>query len=116
MLLVASYVFYGAWEWRYLALIIFSTTVDYLCGLQIEKEREKRRKKPYVAISIITNLAMLGTFKYFDFFAASFRDLMANFGFIVHPYPVGNFDVLLECHIVTEGQLHPDSRLLTKRC
>jgi D-alanyl-lipoteichoic acid acyltransferase DltB (MBOAT superfamily) len=86
MLLVASYVFYGAWEWRYLALIIFSTTVDYLCGLQIEKEKEKRRKKPYVAISIITNLAMLGTFKYFDFFAASFRDLMANFGFIVHPY------------------------------
>ncbi|MED5575485.1 MAG: MBOAT family protein, partial [Pseudomonadota bacterium] len=86
MLLVASYVFYGAWDWRYLSLLLISTLVDFLCGLGIEGSQARRRKKAYVAVSAIVNLSMLCTFKYFDFFAANFQELMGQFGITVHPY------------------------------
>ena len=45
MLLIASYIFYGAWEWRYLGLLFVSTLTDYYCGLQIEKNADKLKKK-----------------------------------------------------------------------
>mgnify|MGYP006879405163 CR=1 FL=1 len=45
LLVLASYVFYGWWDWRFLGLIAFSTLVDYLVGLQIEGAQEKRAKK-----------------------------------------------------------------------
>ena len=45
LLVLASYVFYGWWDWRFLGLIAFSTLVDYLVGLQIESAHEKRAKK-----------------------------------------------------------------------
>ena len=69
MLLIASYIFYGAWEWRYLFLLFISTVTDYFCGLGIEKNKEKSQKKKFVYLSVFINLTLLGIFKYYDFFA-----------------------------------------------
>lgn len=86
MLLVASYVFYGAWDWHYLSLLLLSTYVDYVCAKLIEDTAVVGRKKAYLAFSIVANLTMLGIFKYYDFFAFNFQSLMGNFGLVVHPY------------------------------
>ena len=80
MLLVASYIFYGFWDWRFLGLIFLSTVVDYLCGLKIDGETNAGRRKVYLLLSVITNLSILGFFKYFNFFAGSFSALFSNFG------------------------------------
>jgi len=86
MLLVASYVFYGAWDWRYLSLIFISTAVDYLCAMRIEATAKPQTRKTFVTFSIVANLTMLGVFKYYDFFAFSFQEMMANVGLTVRPY------------------------------
>ena len=86
MLLIASYIFYGAWEWRYLSLLFISTLTDYFCGLGIEKTKENSQKKKFVYLSVFINLTLLGIFKYYDFFAENFKDLMGHFGFETHPY------------------------------
>jgi len=51
-ILISSYVFYAWWDWRFLGLIIFSTIVDYVLGMRIEKERRRRYKKFYLALSL----------------------------------------------------------------
>lgn len=86
MLLVASYVFYGAWDWRYLSLLLISTTVDYFCAQAIRQAPEQPKRKLFLRFSIVTNLSLLGVFKYYDFFASSFQDLMGDFGLGVEPY------------------------------
>ncbi len=71
----ASYVFYGWWDWRFLFLIAFTSLLSYACGLLIDKYRETPKKaKAVSAVNIIVNLLILGVFKYYDFFAASFAD------------------------------------------
>ena len=77
-LLGGSYAFYAAWDWRFLSLIIFSTIVDFFVGKAIENR--PKIKKRYVTISLITNLGLLGVFKYFNFFADSAVDLANLFG------------------------------------
>ncbi len=80
MLLVASYVFYGAWDWRFLFLILLSTVIDYVVGLNIEATSDVKRRKRLVAVSVVANLSILGFFKYYDFFAASLAELLVGFG------------------------------------
>ena len=72
LLLVASYVFYGAWDYRFLSLILISTCVDYLCGLRIEASSRRERKRFFLLVSVVTNLSILGYFKYFGFFVSEF--------------------------------------------
>ncbi len=86
MLLAASYVFYGAWDWRYLSLILLSTVVDYFCGLKLEKLPKGKKKRSFLILSIVVNLSLLFTFKYYDFFAGNFQNLMGYFGVSVYPY------------------------------
>ena len=82
MLLLASYVFYGYWDWRFLFLIALSTIVDYTAGLRIDQEHGKDdpraalRKKAWLIVSVCVNLGVLGFFKYFNFFVDSFAELM----------------------------------------
>lgn len=77
----ASYLFYGWWDWKFLLLILFTTLCSYVCGLGIEAYRNSVRKSKVVcAFNIIVNLAILGVFKYYDFFALNFHDLMARLG------------------------------------
>ncbi|MGH1471226.1 MAG: MBOAT family O-acyltransferase [Cellvibrionaceae bacterium] len=81
LLLLASYFFYGCWDWRFLSLIMISTVVDYFCGLKVYSATEQKIKKKFVAISVIVNLSFLGFFKYFNFFAESLTELTSVFGY-----------------------------------
>jgi D-alanyl-lipoteichoic acid acyltransferase DltB (MBOAT superfamily) len=78
-LLAASYAFYGAWDWRFLGLILLSTVVDYTVARKLPGSGHNRRRG-LVAISLVTNLGLLGTFKYLDFGVASFAELVSLFG------------------------------------
>jgi alginate O-acetyltransferase complex protein AlgI len=83
LILVSSYVFYGWWDYRFLFLLIFSTFLDYFTGIRIAKSGTKAWKKRWLFISVFINLGFLGIFKYYNFFATSFADLMIYMGF--HP-------------------------------
>ena len=85
MLLIASYIFYGAWEWKYLSLLLISTITDYFCAIKIDKEDDKLKKRKFVFLSIFVNLSLLGIFKYYDFFAENFQNLMNVFVLETHP-------------------------------
>jgi alginate O-acetyltransferase complex protein AlgI len=78
--LLASYVFYGWWDWRFLGLIAASTAVDYFVGLKIESEENQSKRKKMLLISVFFNLGMLAFFKYFNFFIDSFSSAMLSLG------------------------------------
>ena len=80
LLLVASYVFYGWWDYRFLGLLLFTTLFDYWCALRLEAESDQRRRKLFLAFSMIVNLGVLSVFKYFNFFAESLVELLASLG------------------------------------
>lgn len=86
MLLAASYVFYGAWNWKFLSLILISTILDYFCGIEIDRSSDIKRKKFFLLLSVCGNLFILGIFKYFNFFASSLQGLLGHFGFSVQPH------------------------------
>ena len=74
-IVVASYVFYAWWDWRFLGLIVFTSLCSYASGLLIDKYRETPRKAKLVSsLNIVVNLLILGVFKYYDFFATSFAN------------------------------------------
>ena len=81
MLLAASFFFYACWDWRFLFLLMFSIVLDYVSGLKIEKSSTKSSAKFWLTLSIGINLGFLGFFKYYNFFAESFAELLAGFGF-----------------------------------
>tara|TARA_R110002012_G_scaffold283304_2_gene473608 strand:- start:58493 stop:59947 length:1455 start_codon:yes stop_codon:yes gene_type:complete len=84
LVLVASYFFYGLWDWRFLFLILASTLVDYYVGIQIGKNADKPRlKKQWLWLSIVFNLSLLGFFKYYNFFTDSFIDLFEILGYTI---------------------------------
>ena len=81
LLIVASYIFYGWWDYRFLFLLIFSTSLDFFTGLKIFQAQTTNHKKIWLFISIFINLGFLGFFKYYNFFIDSFSELLATFGF-----------------------------------
>lgn len=85
LLLFASYFFYACWDWRFLFLLIFSTALDYLSGIQINKANNSSKKKYWFWLSIIVNLGFLALFKYYNFFITSFAEATAAFGFNFNP-------------------------------
>ena len=84
-LVVASYVFYGWWDWRFLTLILFSTAVDYLVGIGLGQVENKTRRKALLCISIFVNLGFLGFFKYYNFFLDNFIAAFQFFGSSIKP-------------------------------
>lgn len=78
ILLSASYIFYGWWDWRFLFLILISSLTDYIIGLKIFETHSKRRRKMLLALSLIINLGMLFVFKYFNFFVDTFLAAFGN--------------------------------------
>ena len=86
LLLIASYFFYGWWDWKFLSLILVSSLSDYLIGLNIEKEQKENRRKYLLFLSMLINLGILGFFKYFNFFAQSFQDMVSMLGFTTNPF------------------------------
>jgi D-alanyl-lipoteichoic acid acyltransferase DltB (MBOAT superfamily) len=81
LLLVASYFFYGCWDWRFLSLIALSTAVDFAVARGIDRNENPRRRKGLLFLSMAVNLGILGFFKYFDFFVGSAEALARTLGF-----------------------------------
>ena len=79
LIVVASYVFYGWWDWRFLTLIFFSSVLDFSIGRVMDSQTHKNRKA-LLWISILANLGLLGFFKYYNFFVDNFIAAFSLFG------------------------------------
>ncbi|MDO6600967.1 MBOAT family protein [Tenacibaculum sp. 1_MG-2023] len=80
LIVVASYIFYGWWDWRFLSLILFSTIIDYSIGINLKKQDNQLKRKILLYISVIINLGFLGFFKYYNFFLDNFITAFSFFG------------------------------------
>ncbi|MFQ5767123.1 MAG: MBOAT family O-acyltransferase, partial [Acidobacteriota bacterium] len=120
LLLISSYLFYGWIHPWFCFLIASSTLIDYLCGLGMEKH--SRLKKRFLIVSLVSNLGLLGTFKYFNFFTDNAYQVLTALGF--HPHtmslriflPVGisfyTFQTLSYTIDIYRGKLKPRRNLL----
>jgi len=90
LLVVASYIFYGAWNPPFAALLFTTTAMDFWLGRQIAKAQE--HKKRWLVASVCMNLSMLGFFKYGNFLLQNFQWLLARIGIIYQP---PHLDILL---------------------
>lgn len=80
LIVSASYLFYGWWDWRFLSLILFSTLVDYTVGRQLKNEENQLKRRILLWTSILINLGFLGFFKYYNFFLDNFITAFSFFG------------------------------------
>jgi len=80
LIVVASYLFYGWWDWRFLSLILFSSLVDYFVGRGLLNQENKTKRKLLLWTSICINLGFLGFFKYYNFFLDNFITAFSFFG------------------------------------
>ena len=85
--LAASYVFYGAWDWRYLGLLAGSSLVNQVLARAIAGREDERGRRWFLAAAIAANLGLLGWFKYYGFFVVSARNALGEFG-ITPPLPL----------------------------
>jgi alginate O-acetyltransferase complex protein AlgI len=92
LIVVASYVFYGWWDWRFLSLIAFSTLLDFGIGYMLGQEERNSRRKLLLAASIGINLGLLGFFKYYNFFLDNFITAFTVMGM---PIQAGMLNILL---------------------
>lgn len=88
ILIIASYIFYASWNWRYLPLLIITTLLDFYVAHQIDRSPDQRTKRRWLIFSIIVNLSILGVFKYFNFFVGSFSKAMVGLGYPIAGLPV----------------------------
>ncbi|MGJ8665368.1 MAG: MBOAT family O-acyltransferase [Patiriisocius sp.] len=122
LILSGSYLFYGWWDWRFLSLIIFSSFVDYLVGLKVYKTSNKKLKKRWLFVSLISNLGLLFYFKYTNFFIESFVNSFTLFGANIESFslniilPVGisfyTFQTLSYTIDIYRGSLKPTKNIL----
>lgn len=123
LLFISSYFFYACWDWRFLFLLAFSTILDYFTGIKIYETDNKKLKKLWLWLSISVNLGLLGIFKYYNFFTASFAEAIANFGFEINPWtlkiilPVGisfyTFHGLSYVIDLYNDKIKPEKNLIT---
>ena len=83
LLLFASYIFYGWWDWRFLSLIFISSLVDYVVAQNISRSKNRKKRQYLLGASLAVNLGFLGFFKYFNFFADSLQDALNVVGWNV---------------------------------
>lgn len=122
LIVLASYVFYGWWDWRFLSLIAFSTLVDYSVGIRLGMEQNQLRRKLLLWTSIIVNLGFLGFFKYYNFFLDNFtqafsffgRDISSNSLNIILPVGISfyTFQTLSYTIDVYKGKLRPTKDII----
>ena len=80
LIVAASYLFYGWWDYRFLSLILLSTIVDYLVGISLLKQENITKRKILLWTSILVNIGFLGFFKYYNFFLDNFITAFSFFG------------------------------------
>jgi D-alanyl-lipoteichoic acid acyltransferase DltB (MBOAT superfamily) len=123
LILIASYVFYGWWDWRFLGLLAFSSIIDYLIGIKLTTETIPSKRKLYLWLSISVNLGLLGFFKYFNFFAENFHHAFSLLGY---QFPLSSLNIVLPVGIsfytfqtlsytidVYKGKLQPSKDLIS---
>jgi alginate O-acetyltransferase complex protein AlgI len=81
----ASYIFYGTWNYKFCALMAFSTAVSYFAGLGMLGASNPRRQKLFLIVPVTIDLLLLGLFKYFNFTVSSLAQLSAWLHVPVHP-------------------------------
>lgn len=123
LLLAASYVFYGWWDWRFLGLIIFTTLSSWACALGMRGVEKGVERKWLNGVNIVVNLGILALFKYYDFFAESLNEALSGLGFtaswpLLHlVLPVGisfyTFQSLSYTIDVRRGNLRPTRNLIS---
>ena len=121
LLLVASYVFYGWWDHRFLALIVLSTVTDFYLGRALGPENRVTRRRQLLAVSVVVNLGVLAFFKYWGFFVDSAAALLIELGaepnlpFLSVVLPVGisfyTFQTLSYTIDIYRGSLEPETNL-----
>ena len=84
LLLIASYYFYMCWNYKYIILIITSTIIDYIAGIHIAREKIIWKRKMYLLLSLLTNLGLLFSFKYFNFFGDTMNFVMDKINIMQH--------------------------------
>jgi alginate O-acetyltransferase complex protein AlgI len=92
LLVVASYIFYGAWNPPFAALLFGTTAMDFWLGRQMAKARDQDAKRRWLVASVCMNLSMLGFFKYGNFLLQNFQWLLARLGIMYQP---PHLDILL---------------------
>lgn len=92
-LLLASYFFYGWWDWRFLLLMIFSTVIDYIIAQRIADETRPDRRRTLLIVSLCINFGLLGFFKYCNFFVDSFATMLQTMG--IHNVPMFFLKIIL---------------------
>ena len=92
LLVIASYIFYGAWNPPFAALLFSTTAMDFWLGRQIGKAKVRHAKRRWLVASVCMNLSMLGFFKYGNFLLQNFQWLLARIGVIYQP---PHLDILL---------------------
>lgn len=80
LLVLASYVFYGWWDVRFLSLIVISTFVDFVCGRRIHLAADRAPRRRWLWLSLCVNLGILGFFKYWGFFVDSASSFLVTIG------------------------------------
>jgi len=75
-LLVASYVFYGYWDWRFTFLLFFNTVLNFWVGERVYTSTSLKQRKLLLVVGISVNLGILGFFKYFNFFISSVESFL----------------------------------------
>ena len=122
LLVLASYIFYGWWDWTFLSLIIFSSLLDYFVGIEFTKTENKNKRKILLLLSVTLNLGFLGFFKYFNFFIESFAEAFTFFGHAIEAerlniiLPVGisfyTFQTLSYSIDTYKGKMQPTKNLI----
>ncbi len=92
ILVAASYIFYGWWDWRFLSLILFSTVIDYSVGRLLLDEKNHTKRKILLWVSVLINLGFLGVFKYYNFFL---DNLMIAFSFFGRDIQANSLNIIL---------------------
>lgn len=92
LIVIASYLFYGWWDWRFLSLIIFSTLVDYSIGIFLSRNNDPSQRKLLLWTSICVNLGFLGFFKYYNFFLDNF---ITAFSFLGEEITANSLNIIL---------------------
>jgi len=92
LLVIASYIFYGAWNPPFAALLFSTTAMDFWLGRQMSRAKGQRSRRAWLVASVCMNLSMLGFFKYGNFLLENFQWLLARIGIIYQP---PHLDILL---------------------
>jgi len=118
LLVVSSYIFYSFWDWRFCGLLLISTIIDWWCGLRIPL----KNGRTWLYLSVVSQLSILGFFKYFNFFEENLLRLLRSFGFegdwttlkIILPVGISfyTFQTLSYTIDIGRGKLRPIRSLL----